>query len=1161
MAIMRARAMAAALLSAALFAAGPVDKPASPTGFVNVRPRGHVLLCQLKADPHNAFTRIGSPAERGPSLRMEGLAAITVNYTGFTAEQQAAFQYAVNIWASQLTSSVPIVVNASFASLSGTTLAQAGANWVYRDFTAARFANTWYVNALANTLAGYDLSTTAGDSHEIYAEFNINYASSFYYGTDGLTPAGKYDFASVVLHELGHGLGFLGWATVSGGIGRVGDSTYGYPMSYDRFVENLAGQDILTFPNSSAELGAQLTGNNLYWNGSIGVSGNGGNRPKLYIPGTWESGSSYSHLDDNTYQPGNANSLMTHAIAFAEAIHDPGPITRGMFADQGWTVAAACPFNLTATGTVVPQAGGTGSVGVFAVSGCTWTANSNASWITITSGPGPTTNNGNVTFTVAANIGAPRTGTMTIAGLTYTVAQGPSLSADVVSLRFGAVNFGGTLTSVTSAQTVVITQTGSPAASWTVTASQPWMQLSATSGTGNGSFTVSLVNTGSLPASGTVTGTVNVSSAGSATQPSVPVSLTIYAPATTARPFGALDAPAGGPAAVSGSIVVGGWALDDVEIRSVEVFRDRLATEADPPTPLPAGHPATGKIYLATAEVVRTKPFGPDTALFVQGARNDIAALFPNNPHKERAGWGYLMLTWGLPNQGTGTYTLYAYAFDRDGTYPTQYTLLGAKTFTSDNRATTATARKPFGALDAPYPGEVVSGTKLTGGWALTQPSTCLVTTVQVGIDSAPLQPVIFGDPKAGFQTIFPTASFANSPNCGTAYFLDTTTLTNGVHQIGYLLTDSCGHQEGVGSRFFSVLNSGGSLIPEGATADGASAESAVAHLPAPPLTGRAAEDVTVPTTAAPIAVARGYGDEGAEPMPAEIAAPNDWGIRVVTARPLERIVLHLPQPPRRAGDDSTAPLTQYTGYEMANGQLRALPLGSTLDGQAGIFYWQPGPAYLGAYDLVFIREDISGVKVQVPVRVEVQDEVEAPQPPPAIEDEPSPAPAPPIEAPVPTPAESSATTDAPSRAPVAETVPSREHTRPAEPQGGDAPRAPEPRVEIVPVEVASPTTPPEPEAAPSPTPAPAVIVSFLDRSAPVIEATVTPKPGRRGLVRGPATIEWRVSDPESGVIEMTGCEERRLTRSATVTCTATNGAGQTATRTVRVRMRNGSAR
>ncbi len=73
------------------------------------------------------------------------------------------------------------------------------------------------------------------------------------------------------------------------------------------------------------------------------------------------------------------------------------------------------PTNVNAT-----AAGGTGSVSV--TSGCSWTAVSNADWITVSSGS-TGSGNGSVGYSVAANTGAARIGTITIAGQTFTIDQ------------------------------------------------------------------------------------------------------------------------------------------------------------------------------------------------------------------------------------------------------------------------------------------------------------------------------------------------------------------------------------------------------------------------------------------------------------------------------------------------------------------------------------------------------------------------------------------------------------------------------------------------------------------------------------------------------------------------------------------------------------------
>jgi hypothetical protein len=71
----------------------------------------------------------------------------------------------------------------------------------------------------------------------------------------------------------------------------------------------------------------------------------------------------------------------------------------------------------------VVVSGGTGSVAVTASAAtCAWTAASAVDWIVITAA-GPGQGNGSVDFTVSANPGAPRSGTLTVAGQVFTVTQ------------------------------------------------------------------------------------------------------------------------------------------------------------------------------------------------------------------------------------------------------------------------------------------------------------------------------------------------------------------------------------------------------------------------------------------------------------------------------------------------------------------------------------------------------------------------------------------------------------------------------------------------------------------------------------------------------------------------------------------------------------------
>ncbi|MDX2044310.1 MAG: M12 family metallo-peptidase [Acidobacteriota bacterium] len=110
----------------------------------------------------------------------------------------------------------------------------------------------------------------------------------------------------------------------------------------------------------------------------------------------------------------------------------------------------SCSYSLGSTSQNFSAAGGNGSVNVTAPNGCAWTATSNVGWVTINSGT-PGNGNGTVQFTVAANGGVARNGTMTIAGQTFTVMQATNCSTITVnpsSLSGGTVgdNYSQTIT-------------------------------------------------------------------------------------------------------------------------------------------------------------------------------------------------------------------------------------------------------------------------------------------------------------------------------------------------------------------------------------------------------------------------------------------------------------------------------------------------------------------------------------------------------------------------------------------------------------------------------------------------------------------------------------------------------------------------------------------
>ena len=121
----------------------------------------------------------------------------------------------------------------------------------------------------------------------------------------------------------------------------------GFPGIYDRFTQDNSAFFLINtgvYANPSAALGAALTSTNVFFSGTNTNAANGGMRAELYAPVAWEQGSSYAHLDEVAFPAGNASSLMTPFLGSAEVIHDPGPVTLGLFEDIGWEINAGTIF-------------------------------------------------------------------------------------------------------------------------------------------------------------------------------------------------------------------------------------------------------------------------------------------------------------------------------------------------------------------------------------------------------------------------------------------------------------------------------------------------------------------------------------------------------------------------------------------------------------------------------------------------------------------------------------------------------------------------------------------------------------------------------------------------------------------------------------------------
>jgi hypothetical protein len=128
--------------------------------------------------------------------------------------------------------------------------------------------------------------------------------------------------------------------------------------------------------------------------------------------------------------------------------------------------------------------------------GCTWTATSNAAWLTITSGSSGN-GNGNISFNIAANTGPARTGTLTIGGQTFTVSQANGCTYTLSSMSASFTNVGGTGS---------VTVTTAAGCTWTAVSNVSWITVtSGSSGNGNGTVVYAVgLNLGG-PRNGTMT--------------------------------------------------------------------------------------------------------------------------------------------------------------------------------------------------------------------------------------------------------------------------------------------------------------------------------------------------------------------------------------------------------------------------------------------------------------------------------------------------------------------------------------------------------------------------------------------------------------------------------------------------------------------------------
>ena len=300
--------------------------------------QGYDVVCPAKFE--DMHTRVGIPEESAQAfqkkLQANPTAEFQVTYgPGAEAnpEAKAAFQFALDIWANEIVSDVPIRVYADFADLGGGILASAGPTHFIQNFPNAPKSDTNYPAALANSLAGEILDTDQDFDFRV----RLGNAFDWYFGTDGNPGPGQYDFITIALHEAGHGLGFLNLAQYfNNGTGTLRGFGVENQVIFSDFIVNGAGERLIDFEDPSIILGDQFVGGDIFVDGEFAVAALDGNLPELYAPRPYRGGSSVSHWDEVVFPAGDPNSLMSPQVGSQESIFDIGNITRGIFKDMGW---------------------------------------------------------------------------------------------------------------------------------------------------------------------------------------------------------------------------------------------------------------------------------------------------------------------------------------------------------------------------------------------------------------------------------------------------------------------------------------------------------------------------------------------------------------------------------------------------------------------------------------------------------------------------------------------------------------------------------------------------------------------------------------------------------------------------------------------------------
>jgi len=295
----------------------------------------------------NVTTLEGTPGDGTVSKRLLSVQTtgnpngrvLTTNISWFPDPSQpppSSYNDALNeacaIWAERITSTVPIRIKIMYGGPTGTTLAKTN-QFLNSGTWYPPIGLAFYTQALENKLSNVDGN---GTEEEFIISINSGSSISFFTNINGVgITSNQYDLLTVLLHEIGHGLGFTTMA-------KYINPYYGFPSSavsvLDSYVENFAGTKLKNVPSNTQAFNAFIFGWDAFFKGPNATAANYGLPLKLWARSTPHSTSYIGHLDEAFFAKGQENALMSPAIDKGEVNHDIGNATLGALKDIGWDV-------------------------------------------------------------------------------------------------------------------------------------------------------------------------------------------------------------------------------------------------------------------------------------------------------------------------------------------------------------------------------------------------------------------------------------------------------------------------------------------------------------------------------------------------------------------------------------------------------------------------------------------------------------------------------------------------------------------------------------------------------------------------------------------------------------------------------------------------------